>query len=200
MLKKIDRHENVRHTVVNRDKNHERSGRPDVNRDTYHELKRGPTGRRSCVGVWHSPEWPYSRSWSCHKGSSMEISSGTRGRHQEEVEEELEEEVERRVERRTLKQPNTSAHAWMIWNDTQGETLSHKCDVWTHVHQQTVRGVLRTAHCTRQCALWCPCHCSQCAPGCSCCAWRCYAVCRSQMFVNMRCRIHSLYKPRTRRE
>ena len=31
-----------------------------------------------------------------------------------------------------------------------------------------MRGVLRTAHCTRQCALWCPCHCSQCAPGCSC--------------------------------
>ena len=45
------------------------------------------------------------------------------------------------------------------------------------VHQQTVRGVLRTANCTRQCALWCPCHCSQCAPGCSCqyaaakCSW-----------------------------
>ena len=33
--------------VVNHDKNHERSGRPDINRDTCHELKRGPTGRRS---------------------------------------------------------------------------------------------------------------------------------------------------------
>ena len=76
-------------------------------------------------------------------------------------------------EERPLKRQDTSAHAWMIWNDTRGETLSHKCDAWTHVHQQTVRGVLRTAHCTRQCALWCPCHCSQCAPGCSCCAWRC---------------------------
>ena len=45
------------------------------------------------------------------------------------------------------------------------------------VHQQTVRGVLRTAHCTRPCALWCPCHCSQCGSGCSCqyavakCSW-----------------------------
>ena len=57
-----------------------------------------------------------------HKGSSMEFSSGTRVGHQEEVEEGLEEEVERRVKERTLKQPNTSAHAWMTWNDTQGET------------------------------------------------------------------------------
>ena len=47
-------------------------------------------------------------------------------------------------------------------DDTQGETLSQECDVNT-VHQRTVRGVLRTAHCTRQCALWCSCHCSQCA-------------------------------------
>ena len=47
MLKKNDWHENVRQLVVNRDKSHERSGRPDMNRDTYHELKRGPTGRRS---------------------------------------------------------------------------------------------------------------------------------------------------------
>ena len=45
MLKKNDWHENVRQPVVNRDKNHDRSGRPDKNRD--HELKRGPTGRRS---------------------------------------------------------------------------------------------------------------------------------------------------------
>ena len=47
MLKKNDWHENVRQPVVNCDKSHERSGRPDKNRDTYHELKRGPTGRRS---------------------------------------------------------------------------------------------------------------------------------------------------------
>ena len=47
MLKKNDWHENVRQLVVNRDKNLERSGRPDMNRDTYHELKRGPIGRRS---------------------------------------------------------------------------------------------------------------------------------------------------------
>ena len=47
MLKKNDWHENVWQPVVDLDKNHERSGRPDKNRDTYHELKRGPTGRRS---------------------------------------------------------------------------------------------------------------------------------------------------------
>ena len=33
--------------MVNRDKNHEMSFRPDMNRDTYHELKRGPIRRRS---------------------------------------------------------------------------------------------------------------------------------------------------------
>ena len=33
--------------VVNRDKSHGRSGRPDINRDTCHELKRRPSGRRS---------------------------------------------------------------------------------------------------------------------------------------------------------
>ena len=47
MLKKNDWHENVRQPVVNRDKNHKRSGRPDINRDTCHELKRKPCGRRS---------------------------------------------------------------------------------------------------------------------------------------------------------
>ena len=47
MLKKNDWHESVRQPVVNCDKSHERSGRPDMNRDTRHELKRGPTGRRS---------------------------------------------------------------------------------------------------------------------------------------------------------
>ena len=48
MLKKNDWHENVWQPVVNRDKSHERSGRPDIIRDTCcHELKRGPTGRRS---------------------------------------------------------------------------------------------------------------------------------------------------------
>ena len=48
--------------------------------------------------------------------------------HQVELEEELEEKVERRV-RRDHSRNKTQAHAWMIWNDTQGETLSHKCDV-----------------------------------------------------------------------
>ena len=47
MLKKNDWHENVWQPVVNCDRSHDRSGRPDNKRDTCHELKRGPTGSRS---------------------------------------------------------------------------------------------------------------------------------------------------------
>ena len=47
MLKKHELHEITRQLVLNRDKSHDRPGRPDINRDTCHELKRGPTGRRS---------------------------------------------------------------------------------------------------------------------------------------------------------
>ena len=39
MLKKNDWHENVWQPVVNPDKSHDKSGRPDINRDTCHELK-----------------------------------------------------------------------------------------------------------------------------------------------------------------
>ena len=70
MLKKKDWHENVRELVVNRDKCHERSGRPGMNRDTYHELKPGPVGRRSsnarhlgCVFQDMTP--PKSILWKC---------------------------------------------------------------------------------------------------------------------------------------
>ena len=47
MLKKNDLHESTRQPVVNRDKSHDRPGRPDVKRYTCHELKQGPVGRRS---------------------------------------------------------------------------------------------------------------------------------------------------------
>ena len=47
MLKKNDWHENVRQPVVNLDKSHDRSERPDKNRATNHELEQVPTGRRS---------------------------------------------------------------------------------------------------------------------------------------------------------
>ena len=47
MLKKNDLQESIRQPVVNRDKSHERPGRPDVKRDPCHELKQGPIGRRS---------------------------------------------------------------------------------------------------------------------------------------------------------
>ena len=41
MLKKGDWHESVREPVINNEKGHDRSGRPDKKRDC--ELKRGPT-------------------------------------------------------------------------------------------------------------------------------------------------------------
>ena len=47
MLKKNDLHEGIRQPVVNRDKSHDRPGRPDVKSDTCHELKQGPVGCRS---------------------------------------------------------------------------------------------------------------------------------------------------------
>ena len=47
MLKNNDWHESVRQPFVNRDKSHDRPGKPDVKRDTCHELKQGPVGRRS---------------------------------------------------------------------------------------------------------------------------------------------------------
>ena len=47
MLKKNDWREIVRQPVVNLDRSHERSERPDNNLDIHHELKRGPVGRRS---------------------------------------------------------------------------------------------------------------------------------------------------------
>ena len=75
----------------------------------------------------------------------------------------------------------------MTWNDTQGETLSHKCDVR---HCASIDGARRAQNCalyTSVCfvvsvplfAMW----------------FRLFmSVCRSQMFVNMRCMIHSLYR------
>ena len=47
MLKKNDWHESIWQPVVNRNKSHDRPGRPDVKRVTCHELKQGPVGRRS---------------------------------------------------------------------------------------------------------------------------------------------------------
>ena len=75
----------------------------------------------------------------------------------------------------------------MTWNDTQGETLSHKCDVR---HCASTDGARRAQNCALYrsvCfvvsvplfAMW----------------FRLFmSICRSQMFVNMRCRVHSLYK------
>ena len=79
MLKKCDLHENVWQLVVNRDKSHERSGRPAVKRDTCHELKHGPVGRRSsntrqlaCVFQDMKPPKPsYGRAQTCRNQSKV---------------------------------------------------------------------------------------------------------------------------------
>ena len=47
MLKKHELYESLWQLVVNRDRSHDRPGRPDVKRDTCHELKQGDVGRRS---------------------------------------------------------------------------------------------------------------------------------------------------------
>ena len=74
-------------------------------------------GLEKVCRVWHSPGWPCSRSWSRtgdlpwnSRQAPQESGRGGRrtwGRSRETGEE------------RTLKQPNTNAHAWMTWNDTQ---------------------------------------------------------------------------------
>ena len=46
-LKKYEWHNRTWQPVVNRDKGHERSGRPDIKRETCDELKQRPFGRRS---------------------------------------------------------------------------------------------------------------------------------------------------------
>ena len=70
------------------------------------------------------------------------------------MEEGLEEEVERRV-KRTLKQPVRMPMTMDGNEDTQAR-LEPKCDSvrMSAMHLKTVRGVLRTAQCSRQCALW----------------------------------------------
>ena len=80
MLKKNDWHESIWQLVVNRDKSHERPGRPDIKRDTCHELKQGPTGRRSSsarqLGVAYFRTWSrrspsYGRAQTCRNQSNV---------------------------------------------------------------------------------------------------------------------------------
>ena len=95
----------------------------------------------------------------------------------------------------------TSAHA-----DDHGWKWRHTDETWatcdnvrmSAMHLKTVRSVLRTTQCSRQCALWCSCNWSQCAQDCWSCAWR-YTQCSvafvyRKTFVNFRCRMYSIYK------
>ena len=63
------------------------------------------------------------------------------GRHHEEVEDEQEEEVERRMKREHSSNHNTSAHAWMTWNEPQVRCMN----ACTTTH-------LNAAHCAQWCA------------------------------------------------
>ena len=115
------------------------------------------------------------------------------------MEEGFEEEVERRDEERTLKQPNTSAHAWMTWNDTQaslepqvrrmntcastdGAQRAQNYAVFTSVFIVVFMQLLTM--CSRLLKL----------------CVKMYAVFRSllyhKMFVNIRCRMYCIYTPR----
>ena len=90
------------------------------------------------------------------------------GEIQEEVEEGLEDEVERHKE-----EENTQEQVRMPM--TMDGVKTHRRDLsrngydvcMSAVHLKTVRSVLRTTQCSRQCALWCSCNWSQCAQGCS---------------------------------
>ena len=88
------------------------------------------------------------------------------GRIQEEEEEGLEDEIERRGEENTQEQVHMSMTMDGI-EDTQTRLEPHVTyEHMSAMHLQTVRGVLRTEQCSRQCALWCSCNWSQCAQVC----------------------------------
>ena len=77
------------------------------------------------------------------------------GRIQEEVEEGLEDEVERHKEKENTQEQVRMPMTMDGNEDTQTRlephvTYEHICAM----HLQTVRGVLRTTQCSRQCALW----------------------------------------------
>ena len=79
------------------------------------------------------------------------------------MEEGLEEEVHRRD-----KEEDTQEQVRMpMTMDGNEDTCDRNMSA---MHLKTVRGVLRTAQCSRQCALWCSCNWSQCAQDCRCCA------------------------------
>ena len=52
-------------------------------------------------------------------------------------------------EERTLKQPNTSAHAWMIWNDTQARLepqVTYECMYDNTSKRRASCSVVRSCH------------------------------------------------------
>ena len=87
------------------------------------------------------------------------------------MEEGLEDEIERHKEEDNT-QEQVRMSSTMDGNDADANETWAACDRvrMSAMHLQTVRGVLRTAQCSRQCALWYSCNWSQCAQDCRCCA------------------------------
>ena len=109
------------------------------------------------------------------------------GRHQEEVEEELEEEIERRVRRdHSRRKTQVRMHGWYgMTHKARPWATSAMCD-----HCASTDGARRA----QNCALYTSVCFVVSVPLFAMCSRLLMSVCRSQMFVNMRCRIHSLYR------
>ena len=138
--------------------------------------------------VWHSPEWPCSRSWSrtgdlpwnSRQAPWQESGRGGRrtgGRSRE-----------RR--KRTLKQPR--AHAWMGWGDktrTRPLIQMWRMNACTTTHLNGARIVLNGAWLARLCESWRSCSWD--------CAWSCtqcsVAFLYHKMFVNIRYKMYCIY-------
>ena len=111
------------------------------------------------------------------------------GGHQEGLEEEQDEEVERRVRRdHSSNQTQVRMHGW--------HGMTHKARPWATSamceHCASTDGARRA----QNCALYTSVCFVVSVPLFAMCSRLFMSVCRSQMFVNMRCRIHSLYTPR----
>ena len=83
------------------------------------------------------------------------------------MEEGLEDEVERHKEEENTQEQVRMPMTMDGNEDTQTRLEPHVTyERMSAMHLKTVRSVLRTAQCSRQCALWCSCNWSQCAQGC----------------------------------
>ena len=139
-------------------------------------------------GVWHSPEWPCSPSWSCTRDlqwrtcQALSWTSGRAGRGTGRGSRKTGE------ERHSKNNTQVRMHGW--------HGMTHKARPWAKSamceHCASTDGARRA----QNCALYTSVCFVVSVPLFAMCSRLFMSVCRSQMFVNMRCRIHSLYTPR----